>query len=127
MPNDRVVSWAGLVAAGALAATLAATEAATSEPATISAETMEEGQTLYLVNCRMCHGTRGTAGAPLAGNAKLESAEYVAHTIITGPGYMTPFGDHLDDEQIALVATFVRNSWGNAYGPVSADAVAPLR
>ena len=91
------------------------------------AEMMKEGEGLFLVNCRQCHGTKGTAGTPLANNAKLEDPVYIGKTIITGPGYMTAFADHLDDEQIALIATFIRNSWGNEYGPVTADEIAAAR
>ena len=40
---------------------------------------------------------------------------------------MTAFGEHLDDAQIAAIATFVRNSWGNDYGPVTPDEVAAAR
>lgn len=88
---------------------------------------MTTGEDLFLVNCRQCHGSKGTAGAPLAKNGKLEDAAFVARTIITGPGYMTAFGDHLSDDEIAAIATFVRNSWGNAYGSVDAAAVAGER
>lgn len=85
------------------------------------------GQDLYLVNCRLCHGTNGTAGMPLAGNASLEDGAYVARTIIEGRGYMTPFGEHLTDEEIAAVATFVRTEWGNDFGAVDAAVVASAR
>ena len=114
----------------ALLATVCAV-AAWSAPASagegVSAEALEQGQGLFLVNCRQCHGTKGTAGTPLASNHKLEDPAYVAHTIIDGRGYMTAFGEHLDDAQIAAIATFVRNSWGNDYGPVTPDEVAAAR
>jgi mono/diheme cytochrome c family protein len=40
---------------------------------------------------------------------------------------MPSFAWKLNDQQIADVATFVRNSWGNRAPPVSADQVADLR
>ena len=86
-----------------------------------------DGEALFLVNCRVCHGTKGTAGTPLAHNENLADARHVARTIIIGPGYMTAFGDHLDDEQIAAVATYVRSSWGNSFGAVDANEVAAAR
>lgn len=104
-----------------------AEQAPVSGEAGVSEETLQKGQELFVVNCRQCHGTKGTAGAPLKGNDNLEDPDFVVTTILTGPGYMTGFADHLDDEQIALLATFVRNSWGNGYGPVSPEAVAGLR
>jgi hypothetical protein len=36
-------------------------------------------------------------------------------------------GYRLSDEQVAAVVTYVRNSWGNAALPVSADTVKALR
>lgn len=121
----------GAALAGATLSVCAALASAAPEPQSspveIPVQAMEAGEALYLVNCRMCHGTRGTAGTPLAGNDRLRDAEYVARTIITGPGYMTAFGPHLDDEEIALLVTYVRNSWGNAFGPVGPEDVALVR
>lgn len=93
----------------------------------VPAEAMEEGAALYKKNCRFCHGTKGTSGKRLAGNEMLADAEYVASVILTGPGYMTPFEEHLSDEEIALITTYVRNAWGHAYGPMQAADVAQLR
>lgn len=105
--------------------------ALTHSPATaegaVPAEVIAQGKDLYLKNCRLCHGSKGTSGKPLAGNAMLEDADYVASVILWGPGYMASFADHLSDDEIALLVTFVRNSWGHAYGPFAADDVARLR
>ena len=43
------------------------------------------------------------------------------------PLTMPAFDWKLTDEQIAAVATYVRSSWGNRGGPVSASDVADLR
>ena len=40
---------------------------------------------------------------------------------------MPAFAWKLDDKQVAAVATYVRNEWGNAAPAVSADQVAKLR
>jgi len=40
---------------------------------------------------------------------------------------MTAFRDLLNDEELAAVLTFVRNSWGNKSDPVDATAVARIR
>lgn len=114
------------MAAGISGAAAAQEGSAEPEPEA-AAEGEPDGATLYLVNCRMCHGANGTAGAPLAGNAKLEDAEYVARTIVIGPGYMTEFGPILSDEEIAAIATHIRTSWGNEFGPVSPEEVAAVR
>ena len=98
-----------------------------STPTPPSAETMEQGNALYLRNCRLCHGTNGTSGKPLRLNENLRDADYVASVILYGPGYMTGFADHLSDAEIALIATYVRNSWGNAFGEMADEEVAALR
>ena len=43
------------------------------------------------------------------------------------PLAMPAFAWKLDDRQIAAVATYVRNAWGNAASPVSASDVGKLR
>lgn len=88
---------------------------------------MKEGETLFLRNCRQCHGTRGTAGVPLKQNENIADASYVASVILVGPGYMAGFADALNDDQIAAISTYVRNSWGNAYGAVTPQDVADMR
>jgi mono/diheme cytochrome c family protein len=40
---------------------------------------------------------------------------------------MTPFGGMLKDEEIANVLTFVRNHFGNAYGPIKPAEVKKVR
>ncbi|WP_341477925.1 c-type cytochrome [Pseudomonas viridiflava] len=44
----------------------------------------------------------------------------------TGPA-MPPFSWRLDDTQIAALATYLRNTWGNAAGEVSKDQVKTQR
>jgi mono/diheme cytochrome c family protein len=40
---------------------------------------------------------------------------------------MEGFGDKLADDEIATLATFLRGTWGNTAGPVTADQVAKQR
>lgn len=44
-----------------------------------------------------------------------------------GRGIMPAFKDRLSDEEIAAVATYIRTSWGNDFGPVSSTRVAEIR
>jgi mono/diheme cytochrome c family protein len=73
---------------------------------------------------------------PLTHNANVQSADptTVIRVIIEGartvpttswptPFAMPPFNWKLSDEQIAAVATFVRNAWGNAASVVTAEEV----
>lgn len=105
----------------------AAAEDSSGTTIAVDAEIMAHGEALYLKNCRLCHGSKGTSGKPLKGNEMIEDAEYVASVILVGPGYMAAFEDHLTDDEIALIVTYVRNAWGHSYGPVDASLVAPLR
>jgi mono/diheme cytochrome c family protein len=77
---------------------------------------------------------------PLPGSAKLQQRDPTGliHLILAGgrtaptpehPSFQTmpSFAWKLNDQQVADVATYVRNSWGNRAAPVSADQVADLR
>lgn len=119
-----VVSLGLSSSAGAESAVLPATNAAF-DP--IPAALMEEGARQYKRHCRFCHGSKGTAGLRLKGNEKLRDGAFVAHAILVGPGYMTSFAGALTDDEIAIITTFVRNAWGNDYGPMTAEEVAKLR
>lgn len=98
----------------------------------------------YEVNCSACHGVKGE-GIPsmipaFAGNsavmaddatnlirAMLVGARAVAtHDKPTGAG-MPSFEWKMDDRQIAETLTYVRNAWGNAARPVTAEEVAKMR
>ncbi|MBF9265975.1 c-type cytochrome, partial [Paracidovorax cattleyae] len=91
---------------------------------------MERGGAVYDRHCTQCHGDggQGRPGAfpPLAGNraVQLESPVNVVRTILQGgyppvtpgnprPHGMPPFTQVLGDDDVAAVATFVRNAWGN--------------
>lgn len=93
----------------------------------IDPDIMARGEMLFTRNCRQCHGSKGTAGVPLKENANLEDGSYVAGVILVGPGYMAAFADVLSDEEIAAIATYSRNSWGNDYGVVTPGDVAEMR
>jgi PQQ-dependent dehydrogenase (s-GDH family) len=115
--------------AAAPAETTPAPEAAAPEAAgeVDLAALIAAGQPEYVSNCSACHGVNGEggAGAVLAGDANLADAAFVASTIIHGMGYMPPIGADLSDEVVAQIGSYIRNSWGNDFGPVTpADAAA---
>lgn len=102
------------------------------------------GAQLYKTHCAACHGERGEGAAPaypaLAGNRKVTMASPVnlVQMILRGgflpttagnprPYGMPPFGQTLNDAEIAALATHVRSAWGNAAAPVSALDVLQLR
>jgi len=114
----------------------------------IGSEAFAHGAALYKDRCASCHGAHGEGGsgpqgivyAPLDGNRKvlLESPANLIHIVVNGgfppttagnprPYGMPPFGPSLKDEEIALLATYVRAAWGNAAPPVSALDVLEAR
>jgi mono/diheme cytochrome c family protein len=103
---------------------------ATASPAApADAKLMSTGQELYTTDCVACHQANGTGNPPtfpaLAGNAKLGNLEHIVTNIHSGKGNMPAFPD-LGASDIAALATFIRNSWGNSFGGVSESDVTPL-
>lgn len=113
-------------------------------PAEPDAAVMNAGAAIYFDNCSACHVSDGSgvAGffAPLAGAAKandpdattvlrviLEGARAVPTKAHPTPLTMPAYAWKLTDAQIAAVATYVRMSWGNRGGAVTASEVARLR
>ncbi|MGX7877453.1 c-type cytochrome [Mesorhizobium sp. ORM6] len=113
-------------------------------PATPNRDVMKQGQNIYLDQCSACHQLGGDGAKnmfpSLKGSAAVQSREplSVVRLILNGghaasvPGSpkllsMPSFGWKLSDDQIAAVATFVRNAWGNRADPVSSDDVKALR
>ncbi|MGN6469382.1 MAG: c-type cytochrome [Rhizobiaceae bacterium] len=79
--------------------------------------------------CFVCHGEDGFGGAGprFRENRFLGLGDYVVGQILIGRSIMPSFADSLSNEQIAAVATYVRNAWGNKFGPVDAGQVAAAR
>jgi mono/diheme cytochrome c family protein len=115
--------------------------AATSPP---DAKVMAAGQAIYVDECAACHAIDGKAEPryfpPLPGAVVTQSTDptTVIRFILAGtktvatdarptPLSMPSYGWKLNDAQVAAVATYVRNSWGNAAPAVSASDVGRLR
>ena len=101
---------------------------------------MQRGAVLYSNHCVACHQANGqgvTSVYPaLAANRALtmESAINTIRIVLNGgfapgtngnprPYGMAPYGPILNDIEVAAVATYVRNAWGNRASPVSSQAV----
>lgn len=107
-------------------------EPASSAPAAageISEELMKQGMSVFAARCAVCHGSRGEGGPgpALVGNPRLEDGTFVARQIMLGSRFMPRFDNLLSDEEVMAVATFIRNAWGNSYGPVTLDQVTRYR
>ena len=97
---------------------------------------MAAGKAVYARACVACHEADGSGAPriypPLPGNANLQSADPTstlriildgAQTVTTprapNPGSMPAYAKQLSDQEIADVANYIRNSWGNAAPPVT--------
>ena len=89
----------------------------------------DQGATLFAQNCSSCHGQNGQGGVgpPLAGNEDLADTRKVVRQVLNGGSGMPAFGEQLPNEEIAAVATFIRSSWDNDFGPVSIEEVEAQR
>lgn len=107
--------------------------AAAAEPAKLDHDTlMKNGEKVYQANCQACHQPGGTGMPPtfpaLVGS-KIATGPVDGHItqILKGKNAMPPFGQLLSDDDVAAVATYERNSWGNKAGDVQPSEVAALR
>lgn len=99
-----------------------------------TAAVLARGEGLYRAHCSACHAKGGEGGSgypPLAGNraVQLGTPANVVQMVLHGgfapatpgnprPHGMPPFLQTLDDAEIAAVASYVRNTWGNHAGAV---------
>jgi mono/diheme cytochrome c family protein len=91
-----------------------------------------DGKSLFAKNCAACHQASG-AGIPgafpaLKGNKfVLGDSGAVIATVLKGRAGMPTFAGSIDDEKMALVLSYIRQSWGNQAAPVSAQQVQSVR
>lgn len=88
------------------------------------------GHKVYMeARCFACHGEYGYGGAGprFRDDRYLALASYVIGQILLGREIMPPYGQVLDNQQIAAVASYIRNSWGNDFGDVRPAQVAQAR
>ncbi len=105
---------------------------------------MSQGAAVYADDCTGCHldGGQGMAHVfpPLKGSAAIQASkpDTVLRVILGGAAIpateakptafkMPNFHDKLDNAQVAAVATYIRNAWGNRASSVSAGDVADMR
>lgn len=92
-------------------------------------ELMAAGAKVFASTCAACHGAEGQGafGTKLEGFDRLANGPALLSTIIHGLNSMPALGGQFNDEQVAAVATYVRNSWGNKFGGVSAEQAKAAR
>ncbi|GFE86987.1 c-type cytochrome [Steroidobacter agaridevorans] len=103
-----------------------------------------DGSALFTARCAACHQASGTGLAgvfpPLANSEWVKGAERTLVAIVLHGvegeltvsstkynGVMPPFKEMLSDEEIAAIASYIRNAWGNGAGPIAAQVVADMR
>lgn len=104
------------------------------------AKQVQDGQAVFVARCSVCHTQTSAQGYPtLARNTLVQSRNpntvlriilqgaSTANTKNAGSGFSMPAFPVLSDKELADVATFIRNSWGNKAEPVSKDDVKSLR
>jgi mono/diheme cytochrome c family protein len=105
---------------------------------------MADGERIYRGACIACHEADGSGSPrvypPLPGNANLQSTDpsSTLRIILDGAqslttprapntGSMPAYARKLSDQEIADVATYIRNAWGNAAPAVTAEQAAKAR
>lgn len=135
MRISKTFTLGAVLIAGAFAGAAAGVTAQDASPATsqMSQEEFDRvfdlGRANYSSACSSCHGQdgEGSVGPSLIGNEYLADTRIVTETIIRGFSYMPPFGNELNDNQVAAISTYIRNAWGNEFGPVFPEEAAAAR
>jgi len=115
------------------------------QPKSGAAAQMAAGKRNFEMFCGACHGTDGMGkpgqAPPLAGSEWVIAAGFHRLAQIPLDGLngnlqvegkdwnlnMAPMGAALSDADLAAVLTYIRSSWGNKAGAVSADDVKAIR
>ena len=115
------------------------------QPKSGAAAMLAQGKRTYDMICGVCHGPDGMGkpnqAPPLAGSEYVNTKGFarLAHIPLTGLNgplsvegkdwnlNMAPMGAALSDADLAGVLTYIRESWGNKAGPVTADDVKSVR
>jgi len=115
------------------------------QPLSGAAQAAAQGKKVYEAVCGICHGVDGAGkpgqAPPLAGSEWVTAKGMSRLTHIPLQGLngpikvagkdwtlnMAAMGAALPDSDLAAVLTYIRNSWGNKAGEVSADDVKKVR
>jgi mono/diheme cytochrome c family protein len=112
---------------------------------TASDQVMGRGRTIYNLHCGTCHLPTGLGDPEMAPRinegslvVQAENPASMINVILYGPELpdlplprwrnpMEEFQYLLDDDEVAAVASYIRNSWDNSVGQVTSDQVARQR
>jgi mono/diheme cytochrome c family protein len=109
------------------------------------AQTLRDGESLYNVHCGTCHQPTGLGGDNMDAGAQLVGSPVVLanspasliNVILYGPQlpeelperwrHMDAFGEKLEDDEVALIASYLRGAWGHKASAVTEKQVAAQR
>ncbi|HEX7005486.1 MAG TPA: c-type cytochrome [Trueperaceae bacterium] len=130
---DGTVIGADLQASGEAGGSEAEDQASVAEEEIDLEALMAEGESIFNSMCAGCHGMNGDQELATHVRKITEAEETVSSApdlirqIMYGGAYMPGFGDVLSNEQIQAVASYVRNSFGYDFGPVTEEEVVTER
>ena len=108
---------------------MALSAGARGQQAPVDQNLLNAGANRYADDCALCHQADGTGQQPifpaLRGDQNLGDLGLIVSNIQNGKKLMPAFPE-FSAEQIAALATYVRNSWGNSFGGASPDEVSAL-
>jgi len=110
----------------------------------LSAQQAPDGAKIYAATCQACHQASGLGlpnqFPPLVGSEWVTGSEerllrIILHGVVgeievegeTFNGSMPTWGPTFKDEELAAVATYVRQAWGNKAAPVTTATVTRVR
>ena len=110
----------------------------------LAAELVQQGKQIYVNHCAACHQLDGRGSGlqypPLAGNPSIamQPGTNAIRMVLLGgfqpgtkgnprPYSMPPFGQLLDDHDVAAVVSYIRQAWGNNAPAVSPAVVTRFR
>jgi len=109
------------------------TRSTTAQPIAQASAAPQSGADIYGSRCAACHGAdgqgQGGASPRLAGDALVTASDPTGliAIVVHGKGTMPGYRPGLSDADIASLLTYVRSSWGNQAGAVTADEVTAVK
>ncbi|MBP2170270.1 mono/diheme cytochrome c family protein [Erwinia toletana] len=141
---QAIASYLKFLGGNPALATGDASAAQATEAKLTAAKNLNLGERLYLDNCGACHFVSGKGAAgifPELDQATIVNAQDpggLIHTILAGAQQpstarapstlvMPGFAQRLNDDEVAQLATFIRQGWSNKAPAVTADQVKDVR
>lgn len=133
-----------LQAIGAYLKSLPSSDHVAGKPMTLTPQKIDSSALVYEVNCSACHGLRGEGISGMvtafAGNRQVlrDDSTNLVHAMLMGAraphtetrqtaAGMPSFAWKMNDQEVADILNYIRNSWSNQAQAVTAEQVSVLR